>query len=336
MPDDAHDEALNNDSANAETREQQQRRRRRRGGRGTRADNGVDENTLPLEENGSFSAEAPAPTSALPTPHHETIASASSNDDVRSSETVQTSLPPLAHTDSLESESENSQSSNPGNQEADQPRRRRSRDRYRRDRRDRDTGGDTATRSSNSFNEHADAPPPILMADEAATSGPPLIFQLQDAPAPSTSRRRPRAEVGPDASTSAAAALMTDPAARPALEAEAPSFHPSAAQQADTANKGTVAPQATPQPTAVEMPTLKPYALPLNTLQEVATTAGLEWVHTDAEKTQQIQAAIAAQPTTPHVPREPKLAAPVDDSPLMLVETRKNLTEVKLPFDEPI
>ncbi len=44
------------------------------------------------------------------------------------------------------------------------------------------------------------------------------------------------------------------------------------------------------------------------------------------------QAAIAAEPKPARVPRERAPAVVIDEGPLVLVETRKDLAEMKLPF----
>jgi len=56
-------------------------------------------------------------------------------------------------------------------------------------------------------------------------------------------------------------------------------------------------------------------------------------VHSDADKVRSVQAAIAAEPPATHVPRERKPVALPDDGPLVLVETRKDLAELMLPFE---
>jgi len=45
------------------------------------------------------------------------------------------------------------------------------------------------------------------------------------------------------------------------------------------------------------------------------------------------QAAMAAEPVAPRIPREPRAAVLVDEGPLVLVETRKDLSQLHLPFD---
>ncbi|MEN9543493.1 MAG: ribonuclease, partial [Pseudomonadota bacterium] len=40
-----------------------------------------------------------------------------------------------------------------------------------------------------------------------------------------------------------------------------------------------------------------------------------------------------AEPKPVHVPREIKAVLAADEGPLVLVETRKNLAQIKLPFE---
>ena len=68
-------------------------------------------------------------------------------------------------------------------------------------------------------------------------------------------------------------------------------------------------------------------------LAHIAQASGLSWVHSDQDKVQQAQAAIAAEPKPIHVPREPKPVVALDEGPLVLVETRKDLRDVSLPFE---
>jgi ribonuclease E len=77
-----------------------------------------------------------------------------------------------------------------------------------------------------------------------------------------------------------------------------------------------------------------PCVLPTDELQKVAQSAGLEWVNSDAEKISIAQQAIAAEVPAPRVPRQPKPVVAIDEGPLVLVETRKNLGDVKLPFEQ--
>ena len=66
----------------------------------------------------------------------------------------------------------------------------------------------------------------------------------------------------------------------------------------------------------------------------LAQDAGLEWVQSDASKVRAVQDAIANEPPPVRVPRTIKPVVLVDDGPLILVETRRDLSELKLPFEQ--
>jgi ribonuclease E len=94
---------------------------------------------------------------------------------------------------------------------------------------------------------------------------------------------------------------------------------------------------AAPSPTASRqaMPKIGSYDLPLQDLNALAHQSGLEWVNSNAERVAQVQAAIAAEPRPVHVPRERPPVVVVDEGPLILVETRKDLRQMSMPFDPP-
>ena len=69
-------------------------------------------------------------------------------------------------------------------------------------------------------------------------------------------------------------------------------------------------------------------------MQQIAQNAGLQWVGSDAEKIAAVQAAIAAEPRPVHVPRERAPLVVLDDGPLVLVETRRDLSAMPLPFEQ--
>jgi ribonuclease E len=81
------------------------------------------------------------------------------------------------------------------------------------------------------------------------------------------------------------------------------------------------------------MPKVEGYSLPTAALVEVATGSGLQWVNSDADKIAAVQAAIAAEPKPVHVPRERPAPVVLDEGPLVLVETRRDLRDMKLPFE---
>jgi ribonuclease E len=73
------------------------------------------------------------------------------------------------------------------------------------------------------------------------------------------------------------------------------------------------------------MPRVEPYVLALADLEAVASNSGLQWVNSDPSRVAAVQAAIAAEPKPVHVPRERAPLVVVDEGPLILVETRKEL-----------
>jgi ribonuclease E len=191
-------------------------------------------------------------------------------------------------------------------------RRRRSRDRFRRDRREREGGegaeGTEGAEAVSSGTSMGDAP------EAAATA--------EAAPAPLTmSLPAPAADTGP---FSLAATDEREPMATQA--AVAPVATPAPAPAAE-------APAAPPAPVAAPVVAVAPFVLPMDELQAIAQTAGLQWVNSDSDKIRAVQDAIAREPKPVHVPRERKPMVVLDEGPLILVETRKDLSQIKLPFE---
>jgi ribonuclease E len=81
-----------------------------------------------------------------------------------------------------------------------------------------------------------------------------------------------------------------------------------------------------------KLPAVANYTLQIDSLQQVAQGSGLVWVNSDADKVAAVQAAIAAEPQPIRVPRERPPAVVVSEGPLVLVETRKDLKDMNLPF----
>jgi ribonuclease E len=82
------------------------------------------------------------------------------------------------------------------------------------------------------------------------------------------------------------------------------------------------------------MPRVSSYALPQQDLNQVAQGSGLQWVNTNAESVAKVHAAIAAEVQPAHVPRERPAPVSLDAGPLVLVETKRDLRNLKLPFEE--
>ena len=75
------------------------------------------------------------------------------------------------------------------------------------------------------------------------------------------------------------------------------------------------------------------YELPLDALRSLAADVGLEWVNSDSDKIRAVQSAMAAEPAPARAPRVPRPPVVIDEGPLVLVETRKDLSQLKLPFE---
>ena len=188
---------------------------------------------------------------------------------------------------------------------------------------------------------------PAVAADDASQDAPRRSYFSQSggaAPAPAPVAPAPAA-VLPEASATAAAPV---PAAAPAQ----PVVATAAVAAVDTA---APAPVQAPAPTAVKpaapvqpaqapasvaaaaapgLPRVQAFALPIDELNRIAEGSGLQWVNSDAEKIAAAQAAIAAEPRPVHVPRERPPVVVLDEGPLVLVETRRDLRDLKLPFEE--
>ena len=82
------------------------------------------------------------------------------------------------------------------------------------------------------------------------------------------------------------------------------------------------------------MPKVSSYDLPIENLQTVANTSGLQWVNSDPARIAAVQAAIAAEPQATHTPRERPAPLAIQEGPLVLVETKRDLRALNLPLDE--
>ncbi len=178
-----------------------------------------------------------------------------------------------------------------------EPREKRSRDRYGRERTPR---GERSERE-----ERPDLRIPAQAAEQSTPTG--------EAPA-----NVPQQTV-PAAAPVAATALPEAPAAQPVRTAAPVAVAP-------------IAPSAAP---AERMPKVTTYTLPTETLVDVAQSSGLQWVNSDADKIAAVQAAIAAEAKPIHVPRERPAPVSIDAGPLVLVETKRDLRNMTLPFEQP-
>jgi ribonuclease E len=170
---------------------------------------------------------------------------------------------------------------------------------------------------------------PVAAADEAGETGE------------SRRRRRPRREREPAVEALEAAAVaegalsaradLGDAAVAAAQEAAGEHAVPQVAGVPLEPAAEVLAPLA--EAVVEPVPAVPAFDLPLGDLQALAESAGLQWVHSDADKVRAAQEAMAAEPKPAHVPRVIKPVVLVDEGPLVLVETRKDLAQVKLPFE---
>jgi len=193
-----------------------------------------------------------------------------------------------------------------GGDEQRQPRERRSRDRYGRDRRERGENGERN--------------------EQPAEGGAPAAqgeFSEPNQPQAQEQRTQAAPEFVADVAVASAPVAAPAPAyVAPVAVAPAPAPAPAPAQVA--------------APVAASLPKVQSYDLPLQDLVQVAQSSGLQWVNSDAAKIAEAKAAIAAEAKPLHVPRERPPVAVSNEGPLVLVETKRDLGAVKLPFEQSV
>jgi len=216
------------------------------------------------------------------------------------------------------------------------PRERRSRDRYGRDRRER-SPRDASDAAQDSTSSPEFVTPAVSAQDEGDHEAPVrssyFSMPAEAAPAATASTTvqpaadgtaKPHAAVTADVQPAAA---QVAPAVEPRVVEDAPAMAPAAVKAP------APAPAPATAPASARLPTVPAFTLSIESLQQVAQASGLEWVNSNPEKVAQAQAAIAAEPKPIHVPREPRPVVVVDEGPLVLVETRKDLRNMTLPFE---
>ncbi|AVO48387.1 ribonuclease E/G [Melaminivora suipulveris] len=227
-----------------------------------------------------------------------------------------------------------------------EPRReRRSRDRYGRDRRER-APRNAEGEATGTADAAQDESVPMLDIDLTATGTAPQGAEQTGrrsyfAASSSTPAPMPQPMPGAAPAPQAAAAGEAAALAPELAQVDAPREETVAAPVGEPAPQAPAAPspapQAQPQPQAAEptpsaLPAATAFALPVQALAEMAQACGLQWVNSDADKVAAVQAAIAAEPRPVHVPRERPAPVALDEGPLVLVETRRDLGELRLPF----
>jgi ribonuclease E len=195
---------------------------------------------------------------------------------------------------------------------------RRSRDRYGRERGPR---ADRAPREGDELATAQDAAPVrAASSDEAEFTPRPSYFshvaQETDA-APAQEAAVPTAVHAVQNNPAPAADVVAAPVA---VAVQAPAASVAAAPES------VVAAQAPAAPAPVQ------FVLPVDTLHAVAQSSGLQWVGSNPDKVAAVQAAIAAEPAPAHVPRERPAPVVLEQAPLVLVETKRDLGQMQLPI----
>jgi ribonuclease E len=145
---------------------------------------------------------------------------------------------------------------------------------------------------------------------------------------------RPGADEAAAVPVAAGEAADLEPALAPALATPVAEAAPAAVAPVSAAEAPAAPAHIAEAPaTQGRMPAIAGYSLPTEALLAVAQSSGLQWVNSDADKVAAAQAAIAAEPKPVHVPRERPAPVALDDRPLILVETRRDLRDMKLPFE---
>ncbi|PUE08003.1 Rne/Rng family ribonuclease [Limnohabitans sp. T6-20] len=206
-------------------------------------------------------------------------------------------------------------------------RERRSRDRYGRDRRER-AGEPRQENATEEAQGDVNAAPAFAAAEANG----------EDRPAPrSYFERAQQASAAPAGEAPAAEATEAvsapAPAPAPAAVAEAPVVaSPVAPVAVAPAAPAPVAAPTAPAAARAGLPSVASYTLQIDNLHQVAQGSGLVWVNSDADKVAAVQAAIAAEPKPVRVPRERPPVVVLNEGPLVLVETRKDLKQLNVPF----
>ena len=155
-------------------------------------------------------------------------------------------------------------------------------------------------------------------------------------------RNRPRRERSDETATIAAPIDSSSEARSAVMSRESDSVTdalpsqyapPSESRHAETVIAQTVSVPPTPVAAPPVAAPVVAYVLPIDSLQAVAAASGLEWINSDADKARAVQEDMAREPQPVHVPRERPPLVSIDEGPLVLVETRKDLSQIKLPFE---
>jgi ribonuclease E len=204
-----------------------------------------------------------------------------------------------------------------------------------------DDGGSTAPVAGDEATADAAVPPSERSAEGRASSEARTDERSDGRPQRGSGRdrnRRPRRDETPQAADTQDLAFdagepsppRVDPTAPEPLSQVVSSPAPSVVAAFHVPAESAVSAVVVATPAIAEVPN---YVLPLDSLQAIAASSGLQWINSDADKIRLVQEAMAREPQPVHVPRERKALLSIDEGPLVLVETRKDLSQIKLPFE---
>jgi len=220
----------------------------------------------------------------------------------------------------------------PEGQEGRESGQRRSRDRYGRDRGERGGRGERGERTDAAPQTGASQDQEVQEVEHVVRAS----YFTQPAAAPVVTEAAVPAPVAVSSPTPAekiAAEPAPVAAEQAAPLAEAPVAAPLQAPAA-TAPAKAAAVAVSPSPASSGMPKVSGFALPMDDLQAVAQTSGLQWVNSDPARIAAVQAAIAAEAPVVHTPRERPAPVQIQEGPLVLVETKRDLAKPDLPSGE--
>jgi ribonuclease E len=191
--------------------------------------------------------------------------------------------------------------------EGEERRERRSRDRYGRDRRERGE------------RQPQDAPAPVAVFHSPEGAAPEAVEPARPRyPTGFVTEEAEAVELATPVSRDMAAPVQREEVPAPVRQQPVAALPPAAPAVAVTTG----------------LPKVSTFQLPVAELAQVAAQSGLQWVNSDADKIAAAQAAMAAEPKPIHVPRERAPQVVVDEGPLVLVETKRDLSELRLPFEQ--
>ncbi len=116
----------------------------------------------------------------------------------------------------------------------------------------------------------------------------------------------------------------------PAIEpvVEAPRTHEGNGQSADSHEVAVTTPDMIVLPTTTSLPLAASAPMPVEQLEAVLQLAGLSLVQTEPAKLNETQARLAAEPRPARLPRERPVLPPLEEGPLVQVETRSGQSPV--------